>query len=300
MAPTKTTKTSVKVKKEEPAATRAKAIRKHGRAKKEKDVEPAASDEVVRGGEAGLKTLSVAHAKFDQEIANEKAQLEFSVSSSASNFKDFTRGIWTHILVYVAACTKYYVWDWRWASAKYNDYKYTDDAESRQLLPMGNYNSGMMTERMSNEKIAWFRAVQSIFDGAKMSVDCNAKTQCIVFTFEKKVVPRKEDCKNLLRAFNAYLLTCDFQIDGRPMERTDTGKEGIIQLRMGKYQGKVQKQQIVSCFIGFPDPPDVDDVYVVKPVKVLVEKQQRFVKPEDGSAASKKTQKKAADGNAAK
>ena len=289
MAPKKSTTT----KKPTATATAAKKI------KKSKD--EASSPNGTDSPDAALTMthIPVAQQPMDVDLDpdDQNARAEFNVTSSASSFKDFVRGTWVHVLLVGLAQTQYVVWDWRWASSKFSDYDYGADAETRQLLPLGNYNAGMMTEAMPPAKRDWCKAVQAIFKGAKVATDCNAKIQRICFTFAKKVVLSAADCKDLLAAFNTYLLTSSFETDGVHMPRSDAPGEGIIQIRKGRYNGKIQKQQIVSCFVGFPNPPPVDDVYVVKPVKVVMQQdKQRGGKDSDDSEPGWRNQKKAADG----
>ena len=146
----------------------------------------------------------------------------------------------------------------------------------------------MMTATLNPDKSAWLQGVCRVFDQQPLYVHCDYRQQKIAIAFPKVTLPSAARTHTLLNIYNQYLCTgkiCSSKTktNGCYYGREVVPGKGVVCERRALDGRTMRKEWFPSCFLNFPNPPPVDNTFVVAPQAVL--RNGCMAPPGDGTVA---------------
>ena len=222
---------------------------------------------------------------------NVQAAVDLKIVGMGTNWKPFVQLDIMHSLDTLPAgpCKMAYeVQDARYAASPASDFELPKSEPMRKL---GNYVPGMTRGNATTEKVAWLNAVVKTIGAPLLGIKCDSIQQKVRIEFGALAAIDRATAKKLLQLWNEYLGTGVMNTSAGPQGRKYVQGRGVINERQSQYGGGEQVQWFPSCFVNFPEPPEVDGVDVVEPTRNLRNKKPMEVLVQEEKERKKNAKK---------
>ena len=179
----------------------------------------------------------------------------------------------------------YEVSDRKYPGSRFHAMARSSERSEDTMWPLGCHIPGMMSYASNDAaKVKWMNAVSNAFNTQQpQSVRFDSGTQTVRFEFTRRWIPSRSDTQALLDAYNEYLVSGRCALESQETRTRDPAR-GIVNASTpiwsradidagmaelgAEWYGPQLVEWFPSSFVNFPNPPEVDNKFVVKSPRV--------------------------------